>query len=163
MDFICPKLDTAYYYTGAFAPADDPTSASMQQLQVQVNKGLRTVLGVTLKDRKPLSDLVAEVGVPTVNQLTIEMTLMETWRQINHHLPAANSLKFVEDYVAEGRTTRRTGKGFLAPIPKDETGAARFFQQAVRLWNSAPQYIRDEKDENIAKRMIKEYAKGMPL
>jgi len=55
------------------------------------------------------------------------------------------------------------GKGFLAPIPKDETGAARFFQQAIRLWNSAPQYIRDEKDENIAKRMIKEYAKGMHL
>jgi len=150
-------------YGSIRASADDPTSASMQQLQVQVNKGLRTVLGVTLKDRKPLSDLVAEVGVPTVNQLTIEMTLMETWRQINHHLPAANSLKFVEDYVAEGRTTRRMGKGFLAPIPKDETGAARFFQKAVRLWNSAPQYIRDEKDENIAKRMIKEYAKGMPL
>ena len=142
---------------------DEPTSSSMQSLQVETNKGLRVVVGCTLADRRPVQDLVAEVNVPTVNQLAVEATLMDVWRQINFHLPAAEYFVPLENYVIDGRVTRRTGKGLLASIPCDESGAARFFQQGAMLWNLAPQNLRDEMDENKAKRLIRDFAREMPL
>mgnify|MGYP003841608465 FL=1 len=142
---------------------DEPTSSSMRSLQVETNKGLRVVVGCTLADRRPVQDLVAEVNVPTVNQLAVEATLMDVWRQINFHLPAAEYFVPLENYVIDGRVTRRTGKGLLASIPCDESGAARFFQQGAMLWNLAPQNLRDEMDENKAKRLIRDFAREMPL
>jgi len=142
---------------------NDPTSAHMHHIQVQLNKGLRVVLGVTITDHIPIRDLVTEIGVPTANQLAIETTLMDVWRHLNHSLPAGEHFMPVDNYVAEDRVTRRTGKGLLAPTPINETGAARFLQQGSRLWNTAPQEIRDETIESKAKKMIRNFARTMPL
>jgi len=142
---------------------NDPTSATMHQVQVQLNKGLRTVLGTTIADRVPVRDLVNQVGVPTFNQLAAETTLMDIWRHFNYGLPASQYLLPVEKYVEQGRTTRRTGKGLMATMLRDDFGAARFFQQGSRLWNEAPQELRDETIETKAKKIIREFTRTLPL
>jgi len=135
----------------------------MHQVQVQLNKGMRTVLGTTMADRVPVRELVMEVGVPTVNQLAAETTLMEVWRHVNNGLPAGQYLVPVDEYIEESRTTRRTGRGFMATMLRDDSGAARFFLQSSRLWNDAPQELRDENVEGKAKKIIREYSRTLPL
>ena len=89
---------------------------------------------------------------------------MDTWRHLTYSLPAAKHFKPIEEYVSENRTTRRTGKGFLAvPFQRSESGETRFIQQGARIWNDAPQEIRMETDEAKAKRLIHEYCKTLPL
>jgi len=142
---------------------NDPASSNMQRIQIELNKGLRRVLGTTLADRCPVRDMVKEIGVPTANQLAIETTLMDVWRHINHDLPAVDQLVLVDEYVTGNKMTRRTGKGLLALPPLDESGSAKFVQQGTRLWNMAPQQLREEKIEERAKRLVREFSRSMPL
>jgi len=135
----------------------------MKRLQVEVNKAMRMVLGITLAERRPISELVEKLGVPTVNQLAAETTLMDTWRQLRYDLPGAKNFISLDEYVTGSQITRRTGRGLLAVPERDEHGAARFAQQGTRLWNFAPQAIRDEQLEKTAKHLIHDFSRTMPL
>ena len=124
---------------------------------------MRIVLGTTITDRVPVRELVSKVGMPTINQLAAETTLMEVWRHVNNDLPAGQYLVPVDDNIEDNRVTRRTGRGFMATMLRDDSGAARFFQQGSRLWNDAPQELRDENVEGKAKKIIREYSRTLPL
>jgi len=140
---------------------NDVASSSMRRIQIEMNRGLRTVLGKSLKDRIPIAELLNEVQVPSANQLAIETTLTEVWRQIRNGLPAGEYFNKLDNISA--RATRRTGKNYLTPPPMERSGAGKFIEQGTMLWNMAPQEVRDGEDNNCTKRMIKEFARSMPI
>ena len=139
----------------------ESVSAPMRRIQIEVNKGLRTVLGKTLKDHISVADLLSQVQVPSVNQLAVETTLMETWRQIRNELPAGEFFNDLD--IISARATRRTGKNYLTPPPVERSGAGNFIEQGTKLWNMAPQEVRDGEENNAMKLLIKQFAKSMPI
>ena len=66
------------------------TNGLMKEIQVEINRGLRIVLGVRLADKISIADLSAKVGVPSINQLAAEVTLMEIWKTFQMDLPASS-------------------------------------------------------------------------
>jgi len=74
----------------------------MHDLQVQLNNAMRTVSGVKLEDRVEVSDLLLQVGIPSVNQLAAETTLLETWRQINLGFPTGDCFVFRNEHTVLG-------------------------------------------------------------
>ena len=141
----------------------DEMSTGMRKIQVEINKGLQIVLGITIMDHISVRELVETVGIPSANQLAVETTLMDMWRHINHNLPATENLKSVDDCDKEKRETRRTGKGLLVTLQRDNSGASRFSQQGSRLWNVAPQELRDERNEIRAKQIVRTFSRSFPL
>ena len=140
---------------------NDPVSAFMQRVQVELNNGLRIVLGKRLTDHVPVADMLSQIGIPSVNQLAVEMTIMETWRQMKNELPAGEYFVGV-DSVSE-RSTRRTGKRYLVPPPADRSGYAKFMDQGTKVWNVCPQEVRDGDDEKTVKTVVKQFARSMPI
>ena len=86
----------------------DVMTSGMRQVQVELNKGLRIILGTSISDRIPIQELVDKVGVPSANQLAAEATLMEMWRHINYCLPAMNNLVLLDDHQV-GERERQDG------------------------------------------------------
>ena len=140
----------------------DAVSQPMKDLQVQLNTAVRCVQGVKLKDRFPIPELLQTVGVPSVNQLAIQTTLMEVWRHLNLGLPASCSFVLRDEKSGE-RVTRKSEKNFLALPQHGGGGAGNFVRNGTKLWNIAPQELRDEKDFKCAKRIIKDFAESMPI
>jgi len=132
----------------------------MNDLQVEINKGLRIVIGVKISDRVSISELLSKVNVPSVNQLATEVTLFETWKMINMDLPMSASFVRLDEYST--RTTRNTGKNLLSIPPPGGSAAGKFVRNSTMLWNAATEEIRCSKDKNTAKQAIRHFSRNLP-
>jgi hypothetical protein len=139
----------------------DPISSSMHDLQVQLNNAMRTVSGVKLEDRVEVSDLLLQVGIPSVNQLAAETTLLETWRQINLGFPTGDCFVFRNEHTSD-RRTRNAEKNLLVTPSPGGAGMANFLTQGSSLWNMAPAAFRHETDLNKAKQIAKTFCSSLP-
>jgi len=45
----------------------------------------------------------------------------------------------------------------------ERVGAGNFIEQGTKLWNMAPQEVRDGEENNAMKLLIKQFAKSMPI
>ena len=140
---------------------NDAINGMMSDIQVEINRGLRIVLGVRISDRVSIAELLSRVGVPSVNQLAAEATLMETWKLFNLNLPASSSFIWLDDYST--RTTRNTGKNILSTQPPGGSAAGKFVRNATMLWNIATQDVRSSDDKNYVKQTIRHFARNLPI
>ena len=118
--------------------------------------------GVKIEDQVGVVDLLNQAGVPSVNQLAAETTLMETWRQLNLELPAGECFIYRDDHTHDRRTRNSEKNLLVTPLPGG-AGAANFLTQGTALWNSAPSTIRHEKNTNKAKQIAKCFCSSLPL
>ena len=139
----------------------DVDSGMMNGIQVEINRGLRIVVGVRISDRVSVSELLSRVGVPSINQLAAEVTLLETWKSINMDLPVSASFVWLDEY--SNRTTRNTGKNLLFVPPPGGSAAGKFARNSAILWNAATDDIRCSDDRNAAKKAIRHFVRNLPM
>ena len=89
----------------------------MHDLQVQLNNAMQTVSGVKLEDRVEVSDLLLQVGIPSVNQLAAETTLLETWRQINLGSSLWNMAPAAFRHETDLNKAKQIAKTFCSSLP----------------------------------------------
>ena len=131
-------------------------------LQVAQNKMLRMINGSSLKDHVTATSLLEKYNLPSVNQLSAEIKILETWKIMN-----------TKDYPIElwpnepkrqnnVRETRPTTVREWKEDSKTRSGNCCFVIDAARIWNQITPEIKAAPNVYHAKKVIKKYCKQLP-
>ena len=117
----------------------------------------------TLKDRIETKVMLEKLNLPSVNQLAIEVKLTEVWKILN--IPKY-PITLDRNNTDGGMNNRMLRPGSMRPLKdnaRTKIGENSFCTSAARLWNDAPERIKEAKTIFTAKKMIKEFCKTMPI
>ena len=151
---LCTKVSTTN---------EDRKSAIMKSLQLTQNRMLRTINGSKIKDKISTKSMLEKFGLLSVNQLSAQIKLTETWKSIN-----------VEDYPVKLDPYNRNESATildLRPRPNrifDDTYRLQmsqhsFHADAAKIWNAAPTQITTAATLAIAKTEIQKYVTSLPV
>lgn len=130
-----PRLDEA-----------DPLSGRCQSLQITINNVMRIITSSSLKDKISVRDLHASTGLPSLNQMAVQSILMETWKMVQNDE--------ISPFKMVGGRTRAASAGDLI-VPNYKIG---FRYHGTRLWNKAPQELRQAPTKDTAKSIIRNFS-----
>ena len=134
---------------------------NMKVAQLAQNKMLRLMDGKAIKDRIRISDLLKKAELLSVNQLAAEIKLTEAWKTVNKPNYPTSLLK-----TRESNSTRELRPGTRRQFEdKPRLGVSKmsFVFDAAKLWNGAPQTIKECTRIGSAKREIKKYCMTLPV
>ena len=142
---------------------EDPTNSLIEAVQLLQNKMLRMLDRVSLKDHVSTSSLLHKYNMPSVNQLAAQIKLTEAWKCNNiEQYP----LK-LEPNNPNRPDTDRVIRTSSIKLWKDDakTVAAKlsFSSDTARLWNMAPEAIKQAPTLNTAKSEIKKYCSTLVI
>ena len=137
---------------------NDPINQEMHDLEVKVNNIRRLMTGSKLSDKVPNMILREQTGIPTVNQMLIQSTLLETWKIINGHSQSLEEMLTPISTLGAVKT-RAEERGNLR-VPRSQSNKTSFARQAANIWNLSPGTIRDCTTIMSAKREIKKFTGG---
>ena len=139
----------------------EPSESLLDSLQVTLNKFARFIHGSTLMDRINTKTIYEETQLFSVNQIMAQIKLIEVWKSINitdypiqwksrAELIKKEGLKSSNkpDLVIKGRT-----------VIQDST----FINDTARVWNTAPQDLKNCKSLYSVKNQIKIYSRTLPI
>ena len=97
----------------------------------------------------------------SVNQLNAQAKLLEIWKALNvPKYPLSIQLQ-TDDH--RGVSTRADCKGRPCEIGRTNLTQKTCISDAIKLWNLAPEIIKQSKNVAQAKTEIKKYAKTIPI
>ena len=140
---------------------NDPKTNNMKVTQIAQNKMLRLLDGSAIKDRRRVGDMLAKTGLPSVNQLAAMVKLTEVWKSENMDNYPIKLVKSTE--TMSNREVRHGTRRQFVECAKKRVSKASFVFDAAKLWNQAPQAIKDCKTLRSAKNAIKSYCKTLPI
>ena len=124
------------------------------------NKLLRILTGNGILDKISVKKMLAEINWPSINQLSIQTRLEQAWKAVNitdHPLVFLFTMKESCCY-----TLRSSLNQFQLSYPsrlKDRS----FCYPTARLWNAAPNLIKEAQNFQEAKKLIRIYSKQFPI
>ena len=136
----------------------DPINQEMHALEVKVNNIRRVMTGNKLSDRVPNMVLQEQTGIPSVNQMLIQSTLLETWKILNGHSESLEEL--LSPISTNGSIRTRAEERRNLRVPRSHSNKTSFAIQAANIWNLSPETIRDCTTIMSAKREIKKFTGG---
>ena len=149
-------------YGGIRLSEEDPLTASSKALQVALNDGMRTALGVRVRDRVRIADLIERTGIQSVNRMSAEANLSLIWQSVNSEsFPLSEMVTRVANTA--GRSSRSATLGNLQPLAKTTLGRGNFPKPAIRLWNSSTSEVKAATSRRVAKTAIKMFTNTLPL
>ena len=127
--------------------------------QVAQNKMLRMLDRVSLTEHIPSKALREKYDIPSVNQLSAEIKLTESWKSVHidgypFQLEPNNPSR-----DTQGRSIRATTEKKWKDTAKSKAGEMSCSRDAAKLWNNAPLTIKSAKTLSLAKKEIKAYCK----
>ena len=138
----------------------DPHPTDLKDLKIVYNKLLRTLTGNAISDKISIKQMLAEMNWSSINQLSIQTRLEQAWKAIHiKDHPLASLFKMKEN---NGYTLRNRESQFQQSIPS-RLKERSFCYPTVRLWNNAPNFIKEAKSFKEAKKLIRKYSKNFPI
>ena len=157
-------VDTTSSNINQFVPEvrmknEDPECGDFKAIQLVQNKLLRLLNGTTVKDRVSTASLLTKFGIMSVNQLNAKVKLLEIWKALNvEDYP----LKIKKQSQSENRvTTRNSQNERPIEIGKSNVTQSTSTSDAIRIWNKAPDILKDSKTIYQAKNQIKSFVKNL--
>ena len=140
-----------------------PISPFLKAVQVAQNKIMRLLSNASFKDQTSTKELLEKTGFLSVNQTAASFILTEVWKGLNIvnypiNLEPNNSEINESLRVLRPSTVRNWNQDARSTAAKES-----FSRNAAKLWNSAPQIIKDSKSIYCAKIEIKKYCKSLPI
>ena len=152
------------YAVGLYCPIrlkeTDPSHTNINRIKVLYNDVLRLLTCSQRKDKKPVKEMLEEVGWLSLNQLACETRLIEVWKSLNLE---NYCLSNVFEKVEFSRFTRGSLKIRLKSSFKSQLRENSFQYPSVQLWNSAPQDVTSASTESEARAAIKAYVRKLPI
>ena len=138
-----------------------PESGLVGDVQKVQNRLLRIMEEKRISDRVPVKDMLERQKMLSVNQTAAQIKLTEVWKaRHTEEYP----LKFAFQVTKEGgRETRGDRSGKAVETGRTCMAKATFMNDAARLWNKAPENIRNAKTMLAAKKAIKTFCKTLPV
>ena len=135
----------------------DPVNQNMKSVQVAQNKMLRMLEGISLKDHVTSSSLLKKHNLPSVNQLSGEIKLLEAWKSI--HVPNY-AFKMIPNntfVTTSDRSLRTSSIKVWKDTANSKVGTNSFCMDTAKLWNNCPDNIKNATTIGIAKNAIKKF------
>jgi len=137
----------ACLYERPLLSKEESHSGEVQKLQVLQNEVNRLLMGVRRSDRIRNSDLSEMTGLPTVNQIAASQALQELRKILVDCSVPEIQMVLIERVESSGYGTRAMNDYKLtSPL----LGNKDFLSGAIRLWNAAPQGLRDARNNPSA-------------
>lgn len=140
---------------------EERKTSNMKLAQLAQNKMLRLMDGATRKDRTRISDLLKKAELPSVNQLAAIIKLTEAWKTVN--IPNHPTSLITTRENSSSREVRLGTRKQFEDAPRLKISKMSFVYDAAKLWNGAPQIIKECKKLGSAKREIKNYCMTLPI
>ena len=140
----------------------DPTNGEMKSLQTAQNELMRMMDNSRTEDRIPIKTLLEKFKLQSVNQIAASTKLTETWKIMNGKSP----LSLIQDNmnpITHGRVVRAGTTRLWKENCRSKQASKSFTIDAARLWNKAPQEIKNALTINEAKKAIKKYCNNLPI
>ena len=142
--------------------AQEPISERIYRLQMAQNRMIRMVTHTSLKERKPMTELRASLGMMSVNQIIIYHILLDTFNTLRFDSCPQLKQVLTEDVTSSGLCTRSRTRGDLNIVGYKKEKFKGITQHAASLWNSAPKSIREATQYSLFKKHAKQWALSMP-
>ena len=135
----------------------------MKSIQVAQNKMLRMVDGVSLTDHVTAASLLLKYKLPSVNQLSGQIKLLEAWKSINvKDYPFKMECNNINQQQNE-RILRPNSIKLWKDNARTKTGSCSFSIDTAKLWNGCPETIKSASSLGIAKKLIKSYCASLEI
>ena len=141
---------------------EDTKSKSMKELQLSQNRMLRAINNTRIKDKISIGSMLDKFQLLSVNQMAASIKLLEVWKSIN----VEGSPITLEPYAPKnnaGQSLRPRNNRIFNDSARMKIAESSFNVDAARLWNSCHVEIRNSTSLAEAKRLIKHFAKSLPI
>ena len=119
-------------------------------IQVAQNKLARFLNGNTLMDKISTSEILKQIGIPSVNQINAQTKLIQVWKsQQSSSFPTQWQRR---NETIEDRRTRASHYNKLTELSGGQILTSTFISDAARIWNSAPESIKASTSLYMAKK-----------
>ena len=141
---------------------EDSSNGLLAKLQVTQNKLARFLNGTNLLDKVCNKEIYQKNEILSVNQLNCQIELKEVWKSMNdENYPLQWDVK--PPPAEDARTTRSMNVTTLVESRRSAIEEATFKIDAARVWNLAPQTLKECKSLFSVKREIKKFILTLPL
>jgi hypothetical protein len=148
-------------YGGVRLEESESVHHYMQQLQIMQNKMMRVILKKRLADHIPVRKLLEETGFLSVNQMSVQHVLNETFKIVRYDtVPYISKLFQKQESVYQ---TRAQEQGGLRKEISRHKKRMCFVQNAVRVWNYLPIEMRFITKQSIFAEHVRKCVVNIPL
>ncbi len=138
-----------------------PKASLMREMQVAQNNLLRLLTGTKKMDCVKIEDLLTKVKMMSVNQTAAQIKLTEMWKAVHDNgYPIKVQLKSSQE---KGMSTRSCTRGEVVEVGSSTKTIKSFIGSATRLWNLAPEAIKNAATIWRAKAEIKKFCLSLPV
>ena len=136
------------------------TNLWINGIKVIYNDLLRLLCSSKRENRKPIQEMLDQVGWLSINQMSCEIKLIEVWKSLNLE---NYCLKELFEKISSNKGTRSETKIRLKSNFKTRLRESSFHYPSVQVWNTAPPSVTNAQSESQARTAIRDYVKTLPI
>jgi hypothetical protein len=136
----------------------DPVNGSMARLQRKQNEVMRIITNTKRKDKVSIETLLEETHMTSVNHM-ITTSVLGEMSNLTNGGGSQDLLNMMSRETAPCYSTRSIGEKKLQVCRPMST----FLYNGPKLWNNATQEIRNSKQQQQSKRLVKQFVKQYPI
>ena len=141
--------------------ATDTINPELKEIQLVQNKLLRLLNNVKISDKQRSTVLAKNLNVLSVNQLNAQINITEMWEAIND---PKYPLKFKNSNTNDSAMISRSKiEGKLLIKHDSDNLKSTFKNNGIKVWNSAPDNVKNCKSLFTAKKLIRAFAISLPF
>ena len=140
---------------------EEAEQKTLGSIQVSQNKLARFLNGNKLMDKIPTVQIYKELNLLSVNQINAQIKLLEVWKSKNCD---AHPTKWLNrnDTNSDLRT-RAADANKLIEAHGSKILTSTFYSDAAKVWNNAPDCIKQCQSVYAVKKQIKQYITSLPI
>ena len=139
----------------------DPNCEDLKAIQLVQNKLLRSLNSTKLGDKVSTESLLKKFNMLSVNQLNAKAKLLEVWKALNLHNYPLTIKQQSTDHI--GVSTRADTKKRPCEIGKASLTKKTCISDAIKIWNLAPEKIKQCNTTYQAKKQIRTFICTLPI
>ena len=140
---------------------NQPKNTEVTKLQKAQNRMLRVLTKTKRLERKRITDMLKETQFLSVNQTSAQIKLTEMWKATKDEKYPIK-VEVIREKLT-GISTRRNQSTQIKETGRTNVVIHSFVGDAARLWNNAPDEIKNTKTISRAKQAIRKYVKTLPV
>ena len=141
----------------------DTTTNTNKTLQQTQNRMLRAINGTKIKDRVSTKLMLKKFDLLSVNQLAAKIKLIEVWKSINETGYPLTLDPYKPHSTDQCHDLRQKPNRVFDDTCRLHKSESSFHIDAARLWNAAPTAIKCATSLSIAKKVIVNFCKSLPV
>ena len=141
---------------------DQPTTKEFTDIQLNQNKMARYMNNTRISDQISTKSILEKHDLLSINQMNAQIKISDMWKAMN----VPNYPTKIKKMTYEGQTvtTRAVTNGLLIDDSNfSNLSRKTFINDAKKAWNKVPDSIKNCSSHFIAKKLIKDFVRSLPI